>query len=181
MSKTTVRISLLLAALAMPAIVGGCTADRWQDKNYSRSLLGQTDFDQAFAACEKVMRSEFGRVHVQQEYATIKAEPSLFTGSGGLAGRQMRRTAKLELLRRNDRWWAFVSVQNERLDNRTYRQLQHQRTGSDTAATTPMERGEGAPIRRRQAWTKGARLRDGEKDVLKRIREELGIVGRSAE
>ena len=181
MGKTTVRISLLVTALAMLTILGGCASDRWQDKNYSRSLLGQTDFDSAFAACEKVMRSEFGRVHIQHEYAIIRAEPALFTGEGGLAGRQMRRVAKLELIRRNDRWWAFISVQNERLDNRAYRQFQHQRSGSDTAVTTPMESGEGASMSRRQVWTKVARLRDVEKNVLRRIREEMGIVGRSAE
>jgi len=168
---------LMLILVSVPLVAAGCADGPTRlARTYSRAALGDVDIGQAWATCEDVMRSEFGRVKLDRSEATIDAQPVYFLGDApSLSKQRLRRTAKLLLKRHNQKWWAYVRVQVDRLDTSAYQQFSTQRTARDHQFATPMETDETAPWPRQQVWSRLRRDRAGEKAILARIRRQMGL------
>jgi hypothetical protein len=179
--KISYRFALIGISTWMIAGVGCSTLDPHQS-DFARTALGKADYERAFAACEKVMRGEFGQLNANKELSIIEAKPQEYEGkSPGLAKAPMRRVATLRLGQKHRQWWAYIQIQIERYDTQTYQAFHYQRTGQEYGAPTPMESDTSGAVSRRQVWTKVRRQRDLENQLLARIRDELGIQIRKPE
>jgi len=159
----------------------GCSTLDPHQSDFSRTSLGKIEYERAFTACEKVMRSEFGQLNANQEMSVIEAKPQMYEGERpGLAKAPMRRVATLRLGQRHSQWWAYLEIRIERHDTQSYQAFHYQRSGREYGAPTPMESSASGAVSRRQVWTKVRRQRDLENQMLARIRDELGIKSRKA-
>ena len=159
------------------AAILGCNGSGPRAKDFTRTALGRSEFERAFAAGEKVMRGQFGRISGDAKTGLIESEPSYFHGEGVGADKGLfRRRAQLKFVRRGNQWWAYLRVLVERLDSRVYQQFQHQRSGRDYEPPSPMEADLTAGASRRQVWSRIQRRRDLERELLSRLNAELGIV-----
>jgi len=162
---------LLLAGLLI--LFTGCRGAMPDSNRYSRLSLGSVDYKRAFDVSRDMMRNEFGQIQPDRDSATIKASPSYFSEEGlSLTPRQYRRTAHLKLEKHQKQWWAYLRVQIERRDTRTYQQFGGRTNNRDYRYSTPMEAGETAPWEKKQVWTKIRRENDREKRILHQIRRE---------
>jgi len=159
----------------------GCSTLDPHQSDFSRTSLGKIEYERAFAACEKVMRSEFAQLNANQELSLIESKPQVYKDDRpGLAKAPMRRVATLRLGQKHSQWWAYLEIRIERHDTQTYQAFDYQRSGREYGAPTPMESSSGGGTSRRYVWTKVRRQRSLENQMLARIRDELGIKSRKA-
>lgn len=158
----------------------GCSSLDPHQSDFSRTSLDQMEYERAFTACEKVMRSEFGYLNSNQEMALIEAKPHRYDlERPGLSETPMRRVATLRLGQRHSQWWAYLEIRIERQETQAYQAFDYQRRDRDFGTPTPMESSSMEPISRRQVWAKVRRQRSLEKQMLAQIRRELGIQNRN--
>ncbi|GEM_PF-1891976 len=178
------KIGYSLAIIGISALLlgsNGCSTLDPHQSDFSRTALGKVEYERAFTACEKVMRSEFGQLNANQELSVIESKPQIYEGERpGLTKKPMRRVATLRLGQKHGQWWAYLEIRIERHDTQTYQAFGYQRSGREYGAPTPMESSSGGTVSRRQVWTKVRRQRDLENQMLARIRDELGIKSRKA-
>ena len=152
-------------------------APEWHE--FSQTSLGQTASPRALAASTRVMRAQFRNVQTRSELMMVTAQPAPFKNRQiAPSGQQLRRRAQLHIQRRNDQLWAYLQVRLERLDlgDRSGRAIQTVRPAyQDTA---PLESSDKEIRSQQENWTVLRRDRELEKDLLARLRSELGIYAR---
>ncbi len=161
--------------------MAGCAAAPAHPQGFSRSLLAQVPYDTAFDACEKVMRGEFGRVSADRELGTIESKTTSWlqaTTPTDINKSDTRRRALVNLKHRRGKIWVYAQVNVERSDTQTYQMFQNQRSGRDYGLPSPMETEAAAPAKRK-VWTKIERKRSLERQLISRIRQELGLIDRA--
>ncbi|MBN2375968.1 MAG: hypothetical protein JXD22_06190 [Sedimentisphaerales bacterium] len=176
MNRTKLLVFLLIFPLFIISMAG-CATDSAHLQDFSRSSLAQVPYDTAFDACEKVMRGEFGRVSADRELGTIESKTTSWlqaTTPTDINKSDTRRRALLNLQHRGGKLWVYTQVNIERSDTQTYQMFQNQRSGRDYGLPSPMEAEAAAPAKRR-VWTKIERKRSLEKQLISRIRQELGL------
>lgn len=175
------RCSFLCLSTLLIGGIGCSTLDPHQS-DYSRTSLGVIDYDRAFEACEKVMRSEFGSLTCNRDMMLIESKPHrYYSERSRLSEPPMRRVAKLRLGERHSQWWAYLEICIERQETQVYQAFDYQRSGRDFGTLTPMESSSHEVASRREVWTKVRRQRSLETQMLAQIRQELGIQSRQAE
>ena len=174
--------SVLLLVLPAWWLLSGCGPEPGLTQHQSR-VIRASDPDQVLLTAAKVLRREFGRVHVDVEGRTIETEPVEFstTRESGTArdlyrGRsRMRRVARLSVGRRGEDSVARLRIDIERQD--TTRTLSMQPpTGrmSDSPAYTPIERDAATTERQNTVWTRVRRDRRMERALLQELGEHFG-------
>lgn len=182
-SERMVAAVLMALLVGVGLGVGGCTTAEYQQWDTTRTALGATDYEQALAAAQQVIRAEFGSVTVDRDRNVVAARPAYYEDTDtalSLGEKQPhRRRAEISLQRRHGQWWALIEVVHERLDTRTYGQFQQQRSGQDVSMATPMETGE---YRRggRQVWSTLRQDRDMERQLRQRLLEQLQLMPSSS-
>ena len=85
------KIGYIFAFVCISALlIGGfgCSTLDPHQSDFSRTSLGKIEYERAFTACEKVMRSEFGQIIANKEMSVIEAKPQMYEGERpGLAQR----------------------------------------------------------------------------------------------
>ena len=171
------RVCFLAVSAILVSFFAGCTQESTVSRPYQSGSMGDADQGAVFAAGERVMRAEFGQVVVDRDGGVIESKPTFSQGTTMALSTQpqLRRRAKLAVRQRRGSWWADVQVVSERRDTEAVQHYQYQRAGKDTDIPTPMETGEPMVDAGREFWVQVGRERDLERELILRMREELGI------
>jgi hypothetical protein len=172
-----------LLLLVMPALLTlpGCARDL-ELAQYQARVIPADDADQVLLAATRILKREFGRVHVSQEGRVLETEPVEFQTSreSGTArdlyrgGSSMRRSARLSVGRRGQEVIARVRVDIERQDTaRALAMAPSEGWRGDATAYTPIERDAATTKRQNTVWTKVRRDRQLERKLLNELSDEF--------
>jgi len=166
---------------ALCGLLGAGCAGSSYDTLYQTQQIESQDAVAVLAAAERILRTEFGRVTVDEERRMIVTAPAAragdeagTTGADRLRGGVVRRTATLWLNRRGDSMVARLRVDIEREETAQQRAIP---TGSgrlsDTPGYTPIERDAATSYRQNTVWTKVGRDRKLERALLDELRQRF--------
>ena len=167
----------VLAVLAWMAMITGCATSPLQSRDFQSTSLGRTGQEDAWKACKKVMKAQYGHIKVNDELYLIETDPEYDHDDAQsiTANVLMRHIVKVRLRPYQGKYWVMVQSLRQRSDQETFSQFAHLRSSDDTPGATPIERDEVAGAQRRTVWTTVDRDRALEAALLAKIREELGI------